>query len=341
MALPIKMTQENKPEDGEIIDIAPGVRWLRMPLPMVGLDHINLWIIEDGDGWTVVDTGVHNPITIEIWESVIATHLENRPIKRLICTHFHPDHMGIAGWFIEHKLAELWTSRCEWMLGVTLSSPREDNWKDSSRLFYQRAGADKEVSDLFVEGENPYASQVLRIPASYHRISHGDEFVIGGETWNVMTGHGHSPEHICLFNPGQNILISGDIILPRISPNQGVWPSEPDQNPLGEYLESLDKFEDLPEDTLVLPSHGIPFTGLHKRIEELRHHHDDRLAVALRACAKGASSWEVSAKLFSPDLLGMHKILALSETIAHLNYLFKTGKISRTLADNCWSYQEN
>ncbi|MCW9032758.1 MAG: MBL fold metallo-hydrolase [Rhodospirillales bacterium] len=333
------MIRDSNPEAGEVIEVAPGVLWLRMPLPMVGLNHINLWLVRDGDGWTMVDTGVNVPETLEIWDNVVSNHLDGLPIKRLICTHFHPDHMGVAGWFVENKAVEFWTSRCEWMLGVTLSSKREDNWTESARSFYHRAGADPEISNTIVEGPNPYSDQVFRIPASYHRISDGDEFDIGGSPWKVITGHGHSPEHVCLYNDETKVLISGDIILPKISPNQGVWPSEPDHDPLHEYLTSLDKFDSLPEDTLVLPSHGLPFTGMHTRIEELRHHHDNRLKIAHEACKNGATSWEVSSELFSPDLPGMHKMFALGETIAHLNYLMNEGKVKRVLIDNRWSYQ--
>ena len=339
MKPPLQMLYDEPPQDGQIEEVAPGVHWLRMPLPMVGLNHINLWILEDGDGLTVVDTGVKSDTTQAIWENLLQKTFIDRPVKRLICTHFHPDHMGFAGWFTEVQEAEFWTSRCEWMLAMAISSHRGENWLDAARKFYQRAGADQEATKVFVEGESPYVKQVWPIPPAFHRISDGDEFTIGTRSWRVITGHGHSPEHVCLYTEGDKILIAGDIILPRISPNQGVWPSEPDNDPLSEYLLCLDKFAALPEDTIILPSHGIPFRGLKQRIESLKHHHDDRLEVAQEACKNGATAWDITGVLFDPNLPGMHKVLALSETLAHLNRLISESRITRTLTDDTWIYK--
>lgn len=339
MTSPIHMLYDAPPMDGDVEEVAPGIFWLRMPLPMVGLNHINLWLLEDGDSWTIIDTGVNNDTTKEIWNNLLNSVFSNRPVKRLLCTHFHPDHMGYAGWFTEVHNAEFWTSRCEWMLASALSSPRGDNWLREGRRFYTRAGADRQITDTFVEGESPYVKQIWPIPASFHRISEGDQFFIGERRWRVITGHGHSPEHVCLFCESENLLISGDIILPRISPNQGVWPSEPDNDPLSEYLACLDKFAPLPEETTVLPSHGLPFRGLHQRIEGLRHHHDKRLATTLEACTGGATAWAVTGVLFDPNLPGMHKVLALSETLAHLNHLITKKSIARTLLGDVWRYE--
>jgi len=329
------------PEDGGVREVAPGIFWLHMPLPMVGLSYINLWLMDDGDGWTIVDTGVNDPNTVEVWERVFKEELGGKPVKRLVCTHFHPDHMGVAGWLVKRwNDIPLWTGRCEWLQAQALTSVRGEAWRDNAEKFYRLTDAEKVVAQGFINIGNPYAKQVTPIPPSFYRLEQGDTFEMGGRTWEIITGKGHSPEHVCLFCPEEKLLISGDIVLPSISPLLGVWANEPDQDSLGEYLSCLSKFSHLPEDTLVLPSHKLPFTGLHHRISELEHHHDERLETTLRACTKPATAWEVTGVLFDRELPAFHKILALSETIAHLNYLWKKGEIGRTVTDEKWLYEK-
>ena len=335
----LEFPYDEPPIDGEVREVAPGILWLRMPLPMVGLDHINLWLMDDGDSWTIVDTGVNCPETVEVWERVFKEELGGKPVKRLVCTHFHPDHMGVAGWLVNRwNGIPMWTGRGEWTLAQALNNVRGEAWRINSEKFYALTAADPVVAQGYINIGNPYAKQVTPIPPLFYRLQQGDTFTMGGREWEIITGQGHSPEHICLFSPKDKLLISGDIILPKISPLLGVWPSEPDQDSLGEYLECLPNFDHLPKDTLVLPSHKLPFKGMHRRIEELQHHHDKRLATTLGACEYSATAWEVTDVLFSPDLPAFHKILALSETIAHLNHLWKKGEIARTVEDGVWRY---
>lgn len=338
---PIVHPFEEPPEDGEVVEIAPGVLWLRMPLPMVGLNHINLWLFDEGDSWTIVDTGVNDPETVKVWERVFKEELGGKPVSRLVCTHFHPDHMGVAGWLVKRwNDIPLWTGRGEWMQAQALTSVRGEAWRDNSEKFYKLTDADNVVAQGFINIGNPYAKQVTPIPPAFHRLEQGDTFTMGGRDWEIITGKGHSPEHVCLFCRNDNILISGDIVLPNISPLLGVWANEPNQDSLGEYLSCLPQFTHLPEDTLVLPSHKLPFTGLHRRIAELEHHHDERLETTLGACQEPATAWDVTGVLFDRELPPFHKILALSESIAHLNYLWKKGEITRTVIDGVWRYEK-
>jgi glyoxylase-like metal-dependent hydrolase (beta-lactamase superfamily II) len=317
------------PVPGEVIPIAPGVLWLRMPLPFA-LDHINLWLLDDGPSWTAVDTGFSSPETKAAWQQIFAAELGGRRIGRVIVTHYHPDHIGLAGWLTEHWQAPLWTTEKEWLHARMMS---RDGNEDSARLrrdFAHRAGLDDDAATSFAERQGGYRRGVPSVPPSYHRIGEGTRVQIGGREWRVIIGEGHAPEHACLYCAETGTLIAGDQILPRISPNISVQAHEPDGDPLARYLASLDKLRRaLPPDILVLPSHNLPFRGVHTRIDELAAHHHARCAEAIAACERPLSAAELMPVLFKRQLDRHQTGFALGEALAHLHYLVGQGEIAR------------
>ena len=320
---------ERLPESGETITVAPGVLWLRMPLPF-RLNHINLWLLEDGDGWTIVDTGIARDNVKEAWERIFATHFtEARPLKRVIVTHFHPDHMGLAGWLTERFGVELWATLGEWACGRMISLDTGEGVLKGLRRFYQDAGFGADGMALVEKRRYRYAHQISPIPARHRRIDDGETIAIGGRAWRVIVGSGHSPEHACLYCAELGVLISGDQVLPRISPNISVWPQEPEANPLRRYLDSLALFRGLPAKVLVLPSHDTPFTGLETRLDQMAHHHDERLDETLAACAEPSSAIDVLGRLFKRQLDDHELFFAIGESLAHLHFLMADGRIKR------------
>jgi glyoxylase-like metal-dependent hydrolase (beta-lactamase superfamily II) len=317
------------PAPGETITIAPGILWLRMPLPFA-LNHINLWLVDDGPTWTAVDCGYGLPETTVLWERIFAEQLGGKPIGRIIVTHFHPDHIGLAGWLTERWDAPLWISEKEWLHARMMTGSAAEDYTRSAHDFARRAGLEAEACDLFARRHSSYRRGVPSVPASYHRIGDGTAIEIGGREWRVIVGEGHAPEHACLYCAEARVLIGGDQILPRISPNISVPPHEPDGDPLARYLCSLDKLRAaLPPETLVLPSHNLPFRGVHLRIQELASHHHERCDEVLGACVRPTSAVELLPVLFKRRLDQHQTAFALGEAIAHAHYLIGQGTIER------------
>lgn len=320
--------------DGEVVELAPGILWARIPMPMQ-LDHINVYLLEDGDGWLVVDTGLNTGKSKALWETIIARHLKGLPLKGLICTHFHYDHAGLAAWFTERFDIPLFMTHGEFFTMRGLNEQVPDPLPVPLRQFYQRAGMpDARIDRMFgALRRDPFMPPH---PHAFRRLREGDELHIGGRSWRVIIGEGHSPEHACLYCAADRILIAGDQLLPRITSNVLVSGVEPEANPLKLWLESLERLDRLAPETLVLPSHQLVFRGLNARVREFREHHRHQFGVLHDIVAEAGSctAFEAMARLFPRILGGADDMLALGETIAHLSWLRYEGELRRVLDDD-------
>ena len=257
------------PAGGETFEIAPGVHWLRMPLPFA-LDHINLWLLEDGDGWTLVDCGIGDDTTRALWERIFAERVAGRPVKRAIVTHHHPDHAGLAAWLVERTGAEFWMPQGEYLAAHAMRDGSAGYGFDNVIAMFTRNGIAGEKLALLQQRRSNYRSRVPGFPSSYRRLMEGQTHRIGGRAWRVIMGYGHAPEHAALYCEESGVLISGDMVLPKISTNVSVWANEPEGNPLALFLDSIAGYAQLPAKTLILPSHGLPFRGLRERVAQLQ-----------------------------------------------------------------------
>ena len=326
------------PAPGAVLELAPGVRWLRMGLPFA-LDHINLWLLRDEidgpngkiQGWAIVDCGICNDATKAQWEQVFEQHLDGLPVLRVIVTHFHPDHMGLAHWLTERWQCRLWISATDYNLARVASGSTVGMGGETAAAFFGSHGLTDPESLAKIRGRaSYYPSMVPQVPASYRRLLDGMTLDIGGQAWRCLVGYGHAPEHISLHCPGLGLLISGDMVLPRISTNVSVVDVEPEADPLTLYLNSIERMLELPADTLVLPSHGKPFRGLHARVDQLHQHHDERLADVQAACAtRPCHAAELLELLFKRKLDLHQTTFAMGESVAHLNALWLAGKLRR------------
>lgn len=321
------------PAPGAVHEIVPGLRWARMPLPFA-LDHVNLWLLQDAfdarSGWTLVDTGAGTDATRAAWEQLIQEGMDGQPLVRVLATHCHPDHVGLSGWLCERFGAPFWTTTGEFafMRMMAAALPGVDG--PSAIPHFERHGlSDPDMLEQMRSRRNYYPSLVPSVPHAYSRLQDCQQVTIGGHAWRVIAGFGHSPEHSSLYCEALNVLISGDMVLPRISTNVSVFAVEPEGNPLQLYLDSLERFVDLPEDVLVLPSHGKPFRGLHKRIQQLQKHHNLRLNEVLIACTGPQSAAEIVPMMFRRPLDAHQLAFALGEALAHLHKLWFDGKLHR------------
>jgi glyoxylase-like metal-dependent hydrolase (beta-lactamase superfamily II) len=320
---------EARPEPGQTIEIAPGVHWIRMRLPMQ-LNHINLWLLEDGDGWTVVDTGIKDQPTKDAWEQLFAGSMAGRPIKRVIVTHLHPDHVGLAGWLVRRFDVTLWMSRTDFLLCRNLAADTGQEAPQEGVRFYRAAGYPEDMIEQYKTRFGMFGHGVYRLPNSYRRIVEGEAIEIGSRKWRVIVGTGHAPEHVCLYNESDNIFISGDQLLPRISSNVSVHPTEPEANPLQDWLDSCHKLKAaLPEDVLVLPSHNDPFRKAHLRLQELIDGHETGMDKVAELCREPKRAVDVFPALFRSRITAGNYGMATGESVAHLNCLRARGRIVR------------
>lgn len=317
------------PESGRSIAVAPGVYWLRLPLPM-SLDHINVWALEDGAGWTLVDTGIQSRRTTAAWQEAFGDALQGRPITRIICTHMHPDHVGMAGWLTRHFGCRLWMTRLEYVTCRMLVADTGREAPEDALAFYRAAGWEESAVEEYRARFGEFGRAVHALPDSFKRVSGGDEIEIGGQRWRAVLGRGHSPEHLCLYGPDLKLLISGDQVLPRITSNVSVFPTEPDADPLSDWLESLEGVRGaVPDDVLVLPSHNEPFHGLHARIEQLIRGHEQKLTRLEEQLIEPRRAIDVFSILFQRRISNELLSMATGETIAHLSCLMRRRRISR------------
>jgi len=310
------------PAPGTVHEVVPGLYWLRMGLPFA-LDHINLWLIRDGDGWTIVDCGIATDATRASWESIFASGLDGQPVRRVIVTHCHPDHVGLSDWLCSRWNAPLWMTTGEYGFARMMSASLPGVDGTAMLPHFQRHGLkDAAMQEQLKTRKSYYPTLVPAVPQGYYRMQDGQVFRIGMHDWRVITGFGHAPEHASLYCADLNVLISGDMVLPRISTNVSVFAVEPEANPVQLYLDSLGKYQHLPEDTLVLPSHGKPFRGLHTRIGQLHDHHRARLAEVVEACATPQSAADIVPIMFRRPLDGHQLTFAMGEALAHLHKLW-------------------
>lgn len=316
---------------GEFVEIAEGVLWLTMPLPFE-LDHINLYLLEGDGGWVVLDTGIGTSTTKSLWQRIFDQL--NAPIVGVIVTHLHPDHVGLAGWIADTYNVPFYMTQTEYFTARAFAAGRNGATNARDRLYYKRAGLDDTLIDKLTSGEgNGYSSVVSPLPISYTRLKDGMTLSLGANEWQVMIGRGHSPEHACLFNQKKNILISGDHILPIITPNIGAYSTEPDADTLEDYLSTLPQFKALPEDVVVLPAHKLPFIGLHERVDMLIAHHHEHLKALLDACEEPQTVVDLLPVMFKRKLSSRNMVFAVAECLSHLNYLYHKGAISRSVND--------
>lgn len=326
---------DTMPEPGQSIELAPGVRWIRMPLPFA-LDHINLWLLRDEmdgkQGWTIVDCGISRDEVKVLWEQVFATQLDGLPVLRVIVTHMHPDHVGLSDWLCSKWNVPLWMSFSDYMtakLWSVRAGGGASGGESAVKHFSMHGMTDPESLEQIKARASYYQGLVPAVPDRFIRMMDGDSFQIGGAAWHVIVGCGHAPEHVSLFCAEKKVLISGDMVLPRISTNVSVFDYEPMSNPLKLYLNSLAGYQSLPADTLVLPSHGKPFKGLHERIAQQYAHHDERLEDVMQACDTPKSTTDIVPVLFKRKLDLHQMTFAMGEAIAHLHALYYQGKLSR------------
>lgn len=318
------------PAPGIAHELAPGVRWLRMGLPFA-LDHINLWLIRDDAGWTAVDCGIANDATRAAWENVFASGLDGLPITRVIATHCHPDHVGLSEWLCTRWQAPLWMTTGEYGFARMMAASMPGVDGTAMLPHFQRHGLTDPLMLEQLQGRRSYyPTLVPAVPVAYRRMQDRQRFRIGAHAWQVITGFGHSPEHASLYCEDLNLLISGDMVLPRISTNVSVFAVEPEANPVQQYLDSLQHYRPLPPDVLVLPSHGKPFRGLHVRIDQLVEHHRARLAEVLDACITPQSAADIVPLMFRRPLDAHQLTFALGEALAHLHKLWFDGVLTRT-----------
>jgi len=318
------------PAPGATLEVAPGVRWLSMPLPFQ-LDHINLWLLQDGDGITIVDTGIGNAQTRALWEQIIG----KTRINRVILTHYHPDHAGNAAWLLARDGAPMWTTQGEYLTAHAVRSSGAGYTADAVLAVFRANGLDAERLQgmAVMRGNNRYAELVPEFPHSYRRIIEGDRVRVGGQEWLAIIGHGHAPEHLSLFSERLNTVIAGDMLLSTISTNVSVWSIDPEGDPLRLFLDSIARYRELPRDVLVLPSHGKPFRGAHTRVAALERHHREKFEI-LEDTLRGRpqSAGDLLGVLFPKRKLDLHQtFFAMGEAIAHLHYLFYAGRATREL----------
>lgn len=329
---------ETLPATGKTLEVAPGVRWLRMGLPFA-LNHINLWLLEDTreaadgsveHGWTIIDCGIATDATRNAWEAIFADELRSLPVLRVIVTHCHPDHVGLSTWLCDRWQAPLYMTVGEYAFARMMAAGLPGADGPAVLPYFQQHGlTDPDMLAQLQGRKNYYPSLVPAVPESFIRLEENRRLRIGNHTWQIITGTGHSPEHAALFCERLGVLISGDMVLPRISTNTSVFAIEPESDAVGNFLESLQKFISLPEHTLVLPSHGKPFRGLHQRVAQLNTHHAERLAEVKAACATPQSAADIVPLMFRRDL-DMHQLtFAMGEALAHLHRLWYAGELRR------------
>jgi len=336
----IRYPYDEAPAPGAAIEVVPGILWLRLPLPMA-LDHVNVYALRDDDGWTLIDTGLKAKRCRKAWETALAGPLAGAPVSRALVTHHHPDHVGLAGWF-QDQGAELMMTRTAWLFARMLTLDAQDKATAEQIDFWTRAGMSADILEAR-RTERPFnfADVVAPMPLGFTRIEEGQTLTLGRRRWVVRFGHGHAPDHATLWSEDGKVVIGGDQLLPSISPNLGVYATEPAADPVAEWIAACQKLQPFAtEHQLVLPGHKLPFTGLPDRLRQMIDNHDgalDRLRAHLADAPRTAA--ECFAPLYKRQIDAGTYGLALVEAVAHLNHLFARGEVTRTTRDDgAWAY---
>ena len=325
----------------EPIEVAEGILWFRLPMP-IALDHINIYLLDDGDSWVLIDTGLADTKSIEIWTNILKKYLSKRPIQKIIGTHFHPDHVGLAGWLIERTDAEFWMTQIEWLSARQAYLTVDSGASQAMSAFYKKANLKPDLIKIYEDIGNDYRSMVTPIPLEYERIEHSTSFKIGDRVWKPVFGSGHSPDHVSFYCEKDRIMLGGDMLLPRITPIIAVWWQEPNADPLKGYIEFLETLESIGSDALILPAHNRPYKELQTRVADLIFHHNERLEITYEACKNENSANSIMQKLFTRKLDPFQTRFAIGETIAHINNLLKKGTLKRRLDDDgVYFYSQN
>jgi glyoxylase-like metal-dependent hydrolase (beta-lactamase superfamily II) len=323
------------PREGAAIEVASGILWIRLPLPMA-LDHVNVYALDDGDGWTVIDTGFQSNRARRIWETLLAGPLAGKPVRRVVATHHHPDHIGLAGWFQTTHAAKLLTTRTAWLFARMLQMDEQETPSPEVVAYWQGAGMPADIlAERMTERPFNFADTVAPMPLGFTRIKEGDRLRMGGRSWRVRIGHGHAPEHATFWSEDDTLIIGGDQLLPSISPNLGVYATEPEADPVREWLDSCRGFQaHASEDHFVLPGHKLPFVGLPTRLEQLIENHIGALSRLEEALATPKTAAQCFKPVFKREISGGEYGLALVEAMAHCLHLWHAGSVTRTLRDD-------
>lgn len=326
------------PVSGEVVEVASGVYWARLPLPM-SLNHINVYLLQTKAGWYLVDTGIKGDEAQLSWKALIKNVIKKDAVLGVIVTHLHPDHIGQAGWLVEQFKAPLMMTQLEYYQACTYANSRFDHMPWQMTEFYKQAGLpDETLAMMSNAGFGRFGDAIEPIPASFTRLQDQQQIQLGDISWQVVVGSGHSPEHLCLYSKKLNVLISGDQVLPVITSNVSVSPSDQFANPLAEWLFSLAKFKVIPEDALVLPSHNLPFFGLHGRLDYLIYHHEERMLCLEQHCAEAKTAFQLVPLMFKRELDTRQTMMALGECLAHLKLLVERGRLQRQVNNDGVAY---
>ncbi len=327
----IKFPVEIFPIDKKVLEIQTGIYWVKFLLPSM-ISHVNAYILEDKDGITIIDTGLSCAPCLKIWRHILSNEFKNKDIKRVIVTHHHPDHIGLMGWFKHNFNSEIWTSRSSWLMGRMLTLDKKKVVSKETLSFWMSAGMPQEIlHKKSLEPPFNFRDFVENIPLGYRRIIDNEVLIIGNNKWHVKLIDGHAPEQVILFCPDLKIFISGDQILPGISPNLSVYPTEPTANPVADYIEGCENLLKINDSGyLVLPGHNLPFYGLNTRIKQLVNHHRSALKrIEDFINEKPKSAYDIFLPLFKRKINNSEMVLALGESVAHLNFLWYKNIIKK------------